>query len=125
MSLLFDPETVEPQASILDVASQTVPGDHRRCTAYSAPNELAVMDTYNSDSIVRPNPVPMKPKIRDMMRELFDDVGATIDAAPGKDISEKIGYGVIRYLPKSTFEVLNPRADGFCRLGGGHERLRS
>jgi hypothetical protein len=41
MSLLFDPETMEPQASILDVASQTVPGDHRRCTAYSAPNEPA------------------------------------------------------------------------------------
>jgi hypothetical protein len=49
----------------------------------------------------------MKPEIRDMMRELYDDVRATIDAAPGKDISEKIRYGVIRYLPKSTFEVLN------------------
>jgi hypothetical protein len=55
-----------------------------------------------------------------MMREIFDDVRATIDAAPGKDISEKIGYGVIRYLPKSAFEVLNQilSAPGGCNLDG-------
>jgi hypothetical protein len=119
MSMLFDPETMEPQAYILDVASQTVPGAHRRCIAYSAPNEPAVMDTYNTDGIVEPNrTVPMKPEIRTMMRELFDDVRATIDAAPGKEISEKIGYGVIRYPPKSTFDVLNRilSTPGGCNL---------
>jgi hypothetical protein len=107
MSLLFDPETMEPEAYILDVASQTVPGDHRRCLAYTTTDEPGLIDTYNSYSIARPHSVPMKPEIRDMLRELFNDVRATIDAAPGKEISEKIGYGVIRYPAKSTFDVLN------------------
>jgi hypothetical protein len=118
MSLLFDPETMEPEAYVLDVASQTVPGDHRRCFAFTAPDEPGLMDTYNSDRIARPHSVPMNPEIRDMLRELFDDVRATIDAAPGKEISEKIGYGVIRYPAKSTFDVLNQilAAPGGCNL---------
>src|SRR5262249_27112472 len=107
MSLLFDPETMESEAYILDVASETVPGDHRRCIAYTAPNEPGIMDTYNTHSIARPHSVPMPPEIRDMLRELFDDVRAAIDAAPGKEISEKIGYGVIRYPAKSTFDLLD------------------
>jgi len=107
LSLMFDSETMKPEAYILDVASQTVPGEHRRCIAYTAPNEPGAMDTYNSHSTARSHSISMKPEIRDMLRELFDDVSATIDAAPGKEISEKIGYGVVRYPAKSTFDVLN------------------
>jgi hypothetical protein len=65
------------------------------------------MDTYNPNSIARPTPAEMTPEIRDMLRGLFDDVLATIDATPGKEMSEKIGYGVMRHPPKSTFDALN------------------